>query len=290
MLLSDFYQKALRFGKEVDPRKGSGAEITFEDSRILYGRPRTRVSKILVGIDIEVGELLLADRIREKKGLDLVVSHHPEGYAYASLYRVMQLQVDQLAKLGIPRKTAQDMLDERMREVERRIHPANHSRAVDAARLLDLAFVCVHTPADNHVAWFLQDLLRRKEPSTVGKIIDLLLTLPEFAQAACSSCGPQVVLGSPRRKPGRIFVDMTGGTEGPKDVFDKYYKAGVRTVIGMHLSEEHLKKAKDADLNVIIAGHIASDTLGLNLILDKIERSERFQIYECSGFHRVRRG
>jgi putative NIF3 family GTP cyclohydrolase 1 type 2 len=84
---------------------------------------------------------------------------------------------------------------------------------------------------------------------------------------------------------------MTGGTEGSKDVFDKLYKAGVRTLISMHLSEEHFKKVKDANLNVVIAGHISSDTLGLNLLLDRIEKQagERFEITACSGFNRVRR-
>ena len=38
----------------------------YADTRILYGDPDTEVSSILVGIDLEVGEVLLADRLREK--------------------------------------------------------------------------------------------------------------------------------------------------------------------------------------------------------------------------------
>jgi hypothetical protein len=59
----------------------------------------------------------------------------------------------------------------------------------------------------------------------------------------------------------------------------------------MHLSEEHFKKVKDANLNVVIAGHISSDTLGLNLLLDRIEKQakERLQIISCSGFNRIKR-
>ena len=76
------------------------------------------------------------------------------------------------------------------------------------------------------------------------------------------------------------------------DVFGKLYKAGVRTLVSMHLSEEHFKKVKDANLNVVIAGHISSDTLGLNLLLDNIEKSakQQFQVIACSGFTRIRRG
>jgi putative NIF3 family GTP cyclohydrolase 1 type 2 len=98
-------------------------------------------------------------------------------------------------------------------------------------------------------------------------------------------------LGNPKRSVGKILVEMTGGTEGSKDMFDKLYRAGVRTLICMHLSEEAFKKVKDANLNVVIAGHIASDTLGLNLLLDRIEKEakEKFQIINCSGFYRITR-
>jgi len=57
----------------------------------------------------------------------------------------------------------------------------------------------------------------------------------------------------------------------------------------MHLSEEHLKKVKDANLNVVIAGHISSDNLGLNLLLDRIEKEEKLDCINCSGFRRIRR-
>ena len=86
-------------------------------------------------------------------------------------------------------------------------------------------------------------------------------------------------------------MEMTGGTEGNKDVYDKLYKTGVRTLVSMHLSEDHFKKVKDANLSVVIAGHISSDTLGLNLLLDRIEKQAKqtFQTLDCSGFNRIRR-
>jgi hypothetical protein len=39
----------------------------------------------------------------------------------------------------------------------------------------------------------------------------------------------------------------------------------------------------------VIAGHIASDNLGLNLLLDEVEKREPFEVIECSGFRRVKR-
>jgi putative NIF3 family GTP cyclohydrolase 1 type 2 len=57
----------------------------------------------------------------------------------------------------------------------------------------------------------------------------------------------------------------------------------------MHVTEDHLANAKKANLNVVIAGHIASDSLGLNLLLDEVEKEERLEFVCLSGFERVRR-
>ena len=62
---------------------------------------------------------------------------------------------------------------------------------------------------------------------------------------------------------------MTGGTEGPKDALEKLSAAGVDTLVGMHYSEEHHKRASELRLNLVVAGHISSDMLGMNLILDR---------------------
>ena len=288
MKLSHLYHQAVKLGAQHDPRKNTRID-SYADTAILYGAPDTQVNKILVGIDIEIGELLLADRIRQEQGLDLVISHHPEGSALASLYEVMQLQVDLLIKVGINKAVAKELVEERKREVERKLLAQNHMRSVDAARILDLPFMCVHTPADNHASGFIQRLLNRKKPRKVQDIVGILMDIPEYKLAAKELAGPRIILGNPKRPVGKIFVEMTGGTEGSKYVFDKLYKRGIRTLVSMHLSEEHFKKVKDANLNVVIAGHISSDTLGLNLLLDEIEKEEKLKIIDCSGFRRIGR-
>jgi hypothetical protein len=235
----------------------------------------------------------LADRIRQKEGLDLVIAHHPEGKAYTGLHEVMRLQIDLLRRAGVAQETAAKLIQERMTEVERRVLSANHTRPVDAARLLNMPFMNMHTPADNHVFRYLEAIFKQKSKSlhSVRDLVKILETIPEYQIAAKFNAGPRIILGNPRRPIGKILLEMTGGTEGPKDVFDKLYKAGVRTLVSMHLSEEHFKKVKDANLNVVIAGHISSDTLGLNLLLDNIEQyaKQDFDVVACSGFTRIKR-
>ncbi len=291
MRLSRLYQQVLKFGIACDPRVNKNQIKSYPDTAILYGNPDRQIRKILIGIDIEVGELLLADKIRQAQGLDLVMSHHPQGRSWAAFYEVMLLQVDMLARVGIPRAVAKGLVEERKREVERRVLANNHLRSVDAARLLDMPFMCAHTPADNHASMFIQRLLAQERPKKVEDIAEILKEIPEYKAAIKEFSGPRIILGSPKRTAGKIFVEMTGGTEGSKEVFDKLYKKGIRTLVSMHLSEEHFKKVKDANLNVVIAGHISSDTLGLNLLLDRIEKEagEKFQTINCSGFRRIRR-
>ncbi|MDD5438573.1 MAG: NGG1p interacting factor NIF3 [Candidatus Omnitrophica bacterium] len=317
MKLRDFYKEAIRQGLANDPRSrkeidddmkrsrkayrnlGSAERRCFDterlrhpyaDTRILHGDPGHNVKTVLVGIDIETPELLLADRMRER-GLtvDLALAHHPEGHALSSLSEVMYLQKDLLVNLGIKRVVVDAMLDERIQEVERSLSAVNHTRSVDAARLLDIPYMCVHTPADNHVVTYLTTLLDKRRPKKIKDVLRILRDIPEYTMGMRRSTGPVLIAGKESNDAEKIFVDMTGGTEGAKAVFARLSQAGVGTIIGMHLSEAHYKNAKAEHINVIIAGHIASDTLGINLLLDSIEKKERLNIVGCSGFERVRR-
>ncbi|MCM8763681.1 MAG: NGG1p interacting factor NIF3, partial [Candidatus Omnitrophica bacterium] len=119
-------------------------------------------------------------------------------------------------------------------------------------------------------------------------IVEILLEIPEYKLAEANNAGPQILIGDRNKRTGKIFVEMTGGTEGSKDIFSRLAQAGVGTIVAMHLSEEHFNKAKSEHVNVVIAGHIASDSLGLNLILDVLEKRERMKVITCSGFQRVK--
>jgi len=318
MRLIDIYELAVKKGMEKDPRsrpeikkalalaakeyrklKGVDRKAfdterlknPYADTRILYGDPKTDVKSVMIGIDMETPEVLLADRLGEtgRGSIDLVMAHHPEGVAWARLYDVMRIQVACLKKFGIPENIGEDLLKERMDEVARALAPANHYRAVDAAKALRMPFMCIHTPADNHVASYLQKLFDRNRPKKLSNVIALLKQIPEYADAMKKDAGPKIFMGEADKPAGRVFVDMTGGTEGSKKAYARLSQAGVGTIVGMHISEEHFKHVKGEHVNIVIAGHIASDTLGLNLLLDEIEKVEPLKIIPASGFVRIKR-
>jgi putative NIF3 family GTP cyclohydrolase 1 type 2 len=299
MKLSEMFNLAVEKGMENDPRGRTGVEEElkkrqedfeklnpeekdlfdqerlinpYDDSRILWGDPDTEIKSILVGIDVDTAELVLADRLKEKgMAVDLVVGHHPEGKALAGLHRVMPIQEDVMFATGVPINIAQGLMIPRIAEVERSVMPNNHNKAVDAARLLNIPFMNFHTPADNCVQKYLEDLLAKKQPKTVGDIVRLLKEIPEYAAAEAINAGPKIVLGDEKRRCGRIMVDMTGGTSGSENAYAKLAEAGVGTIVGMHMGDKHRTEAEKCHINVIIAGHMASDSLGMNLILDSFE-------------------
>lgn len=261
----------------------------YSDSRIFYGDPKKEVKKILAGIDTNGTEVLLADRLNEKgEGIDLLIGHHPEGGAYAALDEVMDLQVDSYAAAGVPVNVAYALMHSRMTEVRRRIHSANHNQAIDAARLLNVPFLGLHTIWDNLGDNFIKNYLKGKEFDTVGEVLDYLMELPEYIEATKGKAGPYIVSGSEKSRAGKIVVFFTGGTNPSKDIYVELAKAGVGTIIDMHMPEDSIKEMKKLHVNVINAGHMSSDSIGANIFFDALEE-KGVEVVPCSGFVRVRR-
>ncbi|MFA5022080.1 MAG: Nif3-like dinuclear metal center hexameric protein [Patescibacteria group bacterium] len=256
----------------------------YSDTRVLVDSKK-EIKKVMVGIDIQPAELLIAKQM----GVDLVIAHHPLGSALADLGNVMHLQADLLAMYGVPINVAESLTKERISEVARGVSASNHYRTVDAAKLLDIGLMCVHTPADNMAATFLDNLIKKAKPETVGEVVAVLKKVPEYQEAIKRKTGPKIFVGSPDNSAGKIVVtEITGGTEGAVGIYEKMSQAGIGTIIGMHMDEERKKEAAKYHINVVIAGHISSDSLGVNHFLDELEK-KGIQIIPCSGLIRVSR-
>ncbi|GAI31102.1 unnamed protein product, partial [marine sediment metagenome] len=126
-------------------------------------------------------------------------------------------------------------------------------------------------------------------PERIGELMDLLKEIPEYKEAMKIGAGPKIFVGAPENRCGKIaLTEITGGAEGSPKLFEKMATAGIGTVVGMHVSEEHKKEAENANINIVIAGHISSDSLGVNLFLDEIEK-QGIEIIPCSGLIRISR-
>lgn len=259
----------------------------FADSRIIAGDPSKNISTIMVGIDIDTSELLLAYTLNAKgKKIDLLLSHHPSGKALATFYEVMDLQIDIFNAKGVSLNVAENMLWERKAEVARKISAANCSKAKDAADLLGLNLMSAHTVSDSLAYKFLEKKFAQKKPQRLEGVVTQLMEIDEYKEASRRGSPPRIIQGRPQSRVKNIHLEFTGGTEGPKHIYGKLSNAGVDTIVAMHLSEDHFQQAKKAKLNIVLAGHIASDNLGMNLLLDRLQKKFKFKVFSCSGFKR----
>lgn len=316
MKIYEAYRLAIEAGMEKDPRPKDEVDKVLADASEAYDKlpddrkdlfdqerlwnPYTdsrfsclaeeaedmEAECMMWGIDIGTGEVLLADRLREKgRTVSALVAHHPIGTARTRFPEVMWMQTDMYHEAGVPINVSEGLMKGRMDEVLRNVMGSNYNQAVDASRLLDIPLFNIHSPADNMVQAFLTDLIRDAEPKRIGDLIDTLYTQPEFRDAARFNSPPTIVVGSKDSRCGGIICKMTGGTSGPKEIYEKLADAGVGTVVGMHFPESHIEEARKNNMNVVISGHMSSDSIGVNLICDIWER-EGIGVIPCSGFTR----
>lgn len=261
----------------------------YVDSAILFDNGLKNVRRVMAGIDITEPEVLAARMLADQgKPVDLLIAHHPIGKARAMLHEVMDMAVDVFTSYGVPVHLAEKMTEDRVREVGRWVHAVNHYKPVDLARLLDVNFITTHTITDNLVDEFLREYLDQKNPERIKDLLDVLHELPEYQQARAMGFGPKIFSGAPKHRVGKILLEMTGGTTPSNKVYDELSRSGISTLVSMHMPDPVLEKINQNLMNVVIAGHMASDSLGMNLFLDELEK-RGVEIIPCGGLIRVSR-
>ncbi len=233
--------------------------------------PSHVVRKVLATIDCDVGDLLLA---RELK-CDGVLTHHPQGRASLYGWTLMRRQIEQMVEEGVPLARAEAAIQRRMAQVEIGTHPQNYNRVVQAAEQMKLPLLNVHLPCDIITRRLLAEKMapfnKPRSRATVGQVIGALQEFPEQRRAATE---PKVRLGSIDRLAGRVTVAMAGYTNGGLDVLRAYFDAGVGTVLMMHFPDADIREAREQRLpgNLVVTGHMASDSIGINVYLDELQR------------------
>lgn len=312
MKIQDIYQKAIEMGIDADFRtkeevqkvlernkkkleKLSAAQKVefdqeslvnpYSDTRVLHVAEDKEIKKVLVGIDIEPAELLVAKQLGD---IDLVISHHPTGRALADMHEVMELQADLYNKYGVPINVGEALTKERLGEVARGFNPRNNWRTIDAARILKTNFICLHTVADNISGNIVREKLDAAIPEQVEDLMKVLGEIEEYKEAIARGVGPRMFVGNPENRCGKILVNMTGGTDPSPKIYERIAHAGIGTIVEMHVAEDAKKEAETAHLNVVVAGHMSSDSIGMNFILDELAK-QGVEIVPCGGLFRISR-
>jgi hypothetical protein len=255
----------------------AGCERTPADSEVYLDG---EVRKVFVGIDVDVGELLLARQL----GADGVGSKARLGMA-----AVIERHEQQLRTAGVAEDVAHELMLARKQPVAHAVHSTNYDRVVDAIRQLAIPAMNIHLAADIVGRRFFIDFVNRavgENGGTVGALIGELKTIPEME---ASLVQPELWLGRPENPVGRWFVQMAAGTNGGAAIYRTYYEHGVDTILAMHIDDAELRKLQQdprPTANLVITGHMPSDSIGINRLIRAME-DRGLEVIAGSGVIRV---
>jgi putative NIF3 family GTP cyclohydrolase 1 type 2 len=261
----------------------AGCSKTPADSEVYLDG---EVRRVFAGIDIDVGELFLAREL----GADGVIAHHPVGSrARIGFPAMIDRHVDQMMEVGIPEKRAREVMQIRKRPVAHGVHTVNYDRVVDAARKLEMPMMNVHLAADIIGRKFFIDFVKRVvdgRRTSVGGLIAELKTIPEME---ASLIQPELWLGQPDNPVGKWLVQMAAGTNGGAPIYRTYYEHGIDTILAMHIDDRDLRELEQdqrPQANLVVTGHMPSDSIGMNRVLDAVE-DRGIEVIAGSGVIRV---
>lgn len=241
---------------------------TVPEDSVVYVSGKN-IKRVLFGIDAVVPELLLAKQLH----FDVVIAHHPMGGTAAlSFHKVFQRHIQQMVNAGIPRAKAKKAVSRKLEQLEVEGHTRNYDQAVDAARLLKVPYMNIHTPLDEIGRRIMSEKIasRITRGSRVRDVVNALNELPEFKHASTKI---KIRVGKADNKAGKVVVSHGAGTNGGYDIAKAYFEHGVQTVTYIHISPSDLERLRTENMgNLIVSGHIASDSVGINPFIHALEK------------------
>lgn len=258
----------LRFASDL-----AGFDFIPADSCVLHDTNQP-VRRCMASVNADTGDLLLARQL----GCDSYLLHHPlAGSARREFHKVLDRMVELMQMHGVSGKAARAATAELRQRCRFADHAADWDQLVSAAQLIGINLFNIHLAADELGR---QEMVRALQPvgteATLEDAVEALRTIPELAHP----CNEILhVPEGPSGRCGRIAVMHAGGTNGGASVaqalFDgtQDHKDGpVETVLYIHLSGADAAKLEQRSTegkpgSVIVAGHFASDAIGLNMLL-----------------------
>lgn len=238
------------------------------------------IKKVMLGIDIRAPEV----KIAADMGFDAAISHHPTGgQARLQFYKALYRHVDQLTAAGVPLNTGQAIIDDLAEEHGVMAAMSNYDHDPSVARLLDMPYMN-NTPLDEIGRRRLQTAADELPATdTVADLIShFLASFGEFRNAETEI---ELRMGKLDNAIGKVVMSHAAGTNGGYPVAKAYFDHGVDTVIYIHCRPSDSKKLIEEfgdRVNLIVTGHIVSDSIGINPYIDRL-REEGIEVTTLSG-------
>ena len=137
---------------------------------------------------------------------------------------------------------------------------------------MGLPLVGIHTPLDELGRQRLAEVAEGlPSDATVEELVRELSALPELSTAATEV---EIRAGTPENPIGKVAVLHGAGTNGGYPVAACAFRHGINTVVYIHCSETAARRLREEfpEKNLVVTGHIASDSLGINPFLTELEK------------------
>ena len=247
------------------------------DSEIFHHGENIRM--ILFGIDIWDENLVRAKEL----GMDAVISHHPPNLTPGKRFaEVIDKQIDFMTRAGVPLTAAEEAITS-IRE-EYKFNPLRtHEEIIALSRKLKMPLMNIHQPCDELGRRILQSVMDNiGEDRTVRDLMSSYNNLDEIKKAGEPV---ELICGSLDAYIGKGVVIHGAGTNGGYPVANALFSYGVNTVVYIHLlphqkaDRERLQKENMG--NLIVTGHYPSDALGINPLINELER-RGMEVVRCN--------
>ncbi len=317
MTLGELYQAAIAVGMEADPRGHDALErqmqqlaeqyqqmseadkrlfdterLTnpFGDSRLVCGDPDTELNRVVIGIDIDGSELLLASELtRRGRKVDAVLAHHASAIAggVGSKYDTAIPQVAMAVEAGVPEPRVWKLIQDLVGTED----TSWNLRVLQIAEALQMPLMCLHSPADACVYEFMQKQIAEEQPETVGEVLDLVTAWPECQWLIDKvRHAPSLDAGNAKAPVGKVYMCLYGGWNPTPALFEELCQAGVGTFIVVASTAEFRELANKYGASIVVIPHYPADNVGYNIMLDRImPDGDEFEVVETSNYIRHRR-
>ena len=224
------------------------------------------IKKIMLMIDVTTADLMLAKNL----GCDAVVTHHPIGVTAINFYKVIDRHIDYMKENGIPENIAKKSVLDLKKRIELRNHTQIYSSVIDSAKILNMPLVNIHQPCDEYARRVISQKIQDENPNLVSDLVTTLEAIPEFKNAATKI---QVSYGQPNSNVDKWVAVIAAGTNGGFQIAKNYFDNGISTVLYFHIDYIDLVKLIESNIqgNLIILGHLAGDSIGLNALANNLE-------------------
>ena len=224
------------------------------------------IKKIMLMIDVTTADLMLAKNL----ACDAVVTHHPIGVTAINFYKVIDRHIDYMKENGIPENIAKKSVLDLKKRIELRNHTQIYSSVIDSAKILNMPLVNIHQPCDEYARRVISQKIQDENPNLVSDLVTTLEAIPEFKNAATKI---QVSYGQPNSNVDKWVAVIAAGTNGGFQIVKNYFENGISTVLYFHIDYNDLVKLNESNIqgNLIILGHLAGDSIGLNALANNLE-------------------